>query len=175
MIVASGLNSHPNLVQVSWDADRYADALGSRPSGHGEAVEQSILNRYPIDPQHDGSFISDPCIIHDRNGKILFWYLPEALTPDKQVGLFVTSNFFIDLIFFFFFFLKQRYIWNCLLKLKKSFQGTIGGPDSPWRLNPAYFKDPADCLPPPGNINLSPAWFQQGHIVINSVLLPNIV
>jgi hypothetical protein len=102
MIVASGLNSHPNLVQVSWDADRYADALGSRPSGHGEAVEQSILNRYPIDPQHDGSFISDPCIIHDRNGKILFWYLPEALTPDKQVGLFVTSNFFIDLIFFFF-------------------------------------------------------------------------
>src|ERR1700723_768176 len=169
MVVASGLNSHPHLVRVSWDADQYADALGSRPSGHGEAVEQAILNRYPIDPEHNGRFIPDSCIIHDRNGKILYWYLPDALTPDKKVGLFVTSNLLIDLIF-----LKQRYIWNFLLKLNKAFQGTIGGSDSPWRTNPLYFKDPADCLPPPGNINLLPAWFQQGHIVINSVLPPDI-
>jgi hypothetical protein len=85
MMVASGLNSHSDLVPVSWDADRYADALGSRPSGHGEAVEQAILKSYPIDPQNNGRFISDPCIIPDRNGKILYWYLPDALTPEKEV------------------------------------------------------------------------------------------
>jgi hypothetical protein len=155
-------------VQVSWDADRYADALGSRPSGQAEAFEQAILKRYPIDPQHKGRFIADPCIIHDRNGKILFWYLPDALTPDERVRL-VTGNLFIDSIFF-----KQIYIWKCLLKLNRAFQGTVGGPESPWRTNSLYFKDPAECLPPPGNINLSPAWFQQAHEVTNAVCLSHL-
>jgi hypothetical protein len=83
---------------VTWDADRYADALGSRPTGHGEVAEQAIQKRYPIDPQHNGRFITDPCIIPDQNGKILFWYLPDALTPDREVGLLVTGILFIDLI-----------------------------------------------------------------------------
>jgi hypothetical protein len=85
-------------VQVSWDADRYADALGSRPSGQGEAFEQAILKRYPINPDHKGRFIADPCIIHDRNGKILFWYLPDALTPDEKVCFLVTGNLLMDSI-----------------------------------------------------------------------------
>jgi hypothetical protein len=163
------LEFHSGLVQVSWDADRYADALGSRPSGQGEAFKRSILKRYPINPDHSGRFIADPCIIHDRNGKILFWYLPDALTPDQKVRFLVTGNLLMDSISF-----KQIYIWNCLLKLNKAFQGTVGGPESPWRTNPLYFKDPADCLPPPGNINLSPAWFQQAHEVMNALSLSHL-
>ena len=73
------------LVQVSWDADRYADMLGARPTGQKEAFEKALQTRWPIDAQNKNRYINQPCIVHDRNGKILFWYLPDTLTSGRQV------------------------------------------------------------------------------------------
>jgi len=52
-------------------------------------------------------------------------------------------------------------VWKALLRVQPAFQGTIGGPKASWRIHPKNFKDPGECEPLPGNINLSPAWFQQ--------------
>lgn len=60
-------------------------------------------------------------------------------------------------------------VWKALLRVQPAFQGTIGGPKAPWRIHPKNFKDPGECEPLPGNINLSPAWFQQAHDVSNPI------
>lgn len=36
---------------------------------------------------------------------------------------------------------------------------------SNWRTDPQYYKPLGTCQPVPGNINLSPGWFQQAHDV----------
>lgn len=48
--------------------------------------------------------------------------------------------------------------------LRRSVAGEGGNTN--WRINPDNFKHPDDCrLLPPGTVNLSPGWFQQGHTV----------
>jgi hypothetical protein len=145
---------------VSWDADRYSDRLGARPTGQKANFKATLQNHYPIDPQNMDRYINEPCVVPDRNGKILFWYLPDALTPERKVfGRQVTPVALEVTV------AQQKALWQSLLKLDNQFHGTIGGSKAPWRINPINFKDLGDCLPPPGNINLSPAWFQQAHEV----------
>jgi hypothetical protein len=144
---------------VSWDADRYAGHLSIRQSGYSRSTEAKLANRYPVDAQHTGRVMSESGIIHDLNGKILLWYLPEVLEASRQVCIRPCGGGYFNNP------TTQMIVWRILLTLNKEFAGTIGGPNAPWRVNPANFKDPDVCLPPPGNINLAPAWFQQAHDV----------
>ena len=82
-----GISAQPELIaeQVSWDADWYTDMLGSWPTRQKEAFETILQNHYSIDAQNKDKYINQPCIVHNRNRKILFWYLPETLTPSWKV------------------------------------------------------------------------------------------
>ena len=70
---------------VSWDADCYAGHLSIRQSGYSSSTEAKLAKRYPVDPQNNDRIMSESCIIHDLNGKILLWYLPEVLEGHRQV------------------------------------------------------------------------------------------
>lgn len=64
----------------------------------------------------------------------------------------------------------QKQIWKVALEMDPAFSGTIsyprdGKPTPPWRTDARNYRRPEDSKPLPGNINLSPAWFQQGHFV----------
>ena len=63
----------------------------------------------------------------------------------------------------------QKLIWKAALEMDAAFTGTISYPTpdkpKPWRVDATYYKRPERSKPLPGNINLSPAWFQQGHYV----------
>lgn len=72
---------------VSWDADRYAGHLSIRQSGYSSSTEAKLANRYPVDAQNIGRVMSESGIIHDLNGKILLWYLPEVLEGQRQVSI----------------------------------------------------------------------------------------
>jgi hypothetical protein len=73
-------------VTVSWDAVRYADSLTRRQTGKNDQFEGRLANRFPVDEENKGRFISVPCIIVDRNGVILCWFLPGALSSQRQVN-----------------------------------------------------------------------------------------
>jgi hypothetical protein len=154
------------IVPLSWDADRYADMLGSRLTGQSETLEAALDKRYPIDLNNKDRHINIPCVVTDRNGKVLFWYLPDALMPERKVCGIVVIPVISRLTP-----VVQEATWQSLLNLEQYFKGSVGGPNSTWRVNAGNFKDPAECKPVPGNINLSPAWFQQGHEVCSAILI----
>jgi len=74
---------------MGWDATHYVDKLLQRFSKPGTKAsikkEKSLQQRYP--PLNNIT-VSAPCIIVDRHGVILAWYLPGILSDSRQVGLF---------------------------------------------------------------------------------------
>ena len=83
---------------VSWDADRYAGHLSVRQSGYNASTEAKLAKHYPVDAQNVGRVMSESAIIHDLNGKILLWYLPEVLEAGRQVCIRLCgSGYFINL------------------------------------------------------------------------------
>jgi hypothetical protein len=83
---------------VSWDADRYAGHLSVRQSGYNASTEAKLAKRYPVDAQNVGRVMTESAIIHDLNGKILLWYLPEVLEAGRQVCIWLCgSGYFINL------------------------------------------------------------------------------
>lgn len=63
----------------------------------------------------------------------------------------------------------QRLVWKAACNMDAAFAGTISYPTNekskPWRTDANNYKTAADSHPLPGNINFSPAWFQQGNYV----------
>ena len=83
---------------VSWDADRYVGHLSIRQSGYNASTEAKLAKCYPVDAQNVGRVMSKSAIIHDLNGKILLWYLPEVLEAGQQVCIQLCgSGYFINL------------------------------------------------------------------------------
>ena len=144
-------------VQISWDVLRYTADIGARPTGCQGSREAKLRKRYPPDAHKTSGFLSSPCIIHDVGGRIICWNLPEVLLLDRQVS--VRSDICQLLI------IRQEHIWAALSVVQPAFLGTIGKIDAPWRINPENFKSKGTCEPLPGNLNFSPAWFQQAHHV----------
>jgi len=74
---------------MGWDATHYADRLPQNFSKLGTKAsnkkEKSLQWRYPL---LNKVTVSVPCIIPDRHGVILAWYLPGVLSDSRQVGLF---------------------------------------------------------------------------------------
>ncbi|KAI9431400.1 hypothetical protein H4582DRAFT_2082573 [Lactarius indigo] len=138
-----------NRVKIEWDATRYAEKLPKkfpRPGTAAADAGEAIMRRqYP--PRNDSAAdipISRPCIIVDMQGVILAWHLPGILNDSRQSEMMAATAKLHPL-------------------LEKRRTGTS------WRLDPGYFPSGLDGHQ--GLIDLSPAWFQQGHEV--SVSLKN--
>ncbi|KAG1788773.1 uncharacterized protein HD556DRAFT_1447618 [Suillus plorans] len=108
-------------------------------TGHNEEKEEKLLERCP--PGHEGTKLVDiPTTILNVSGTIIAWYLPDALTAATQREIWAAT----DLL---------------TLSLKKSVK--VNGN---WRTNSEWFKHSSEDVGlTPRCMNLSPAWFQQGH------------
>ncbi|KAG1805034.1 uncharacterized protein HD556DRAFT_1192419, partial [Suillus plorans] len=116
------------------DIARYSKLISQNDTGHNEQREAKLLERCP--PGHEGKKLVDkPATILDASGAIITWYLPDALTNTTQVCNIHSPS------------------------LEKSVRA-----DGNWQTNQKLFKRGSDNVSStPGCINLSPAWFQQGH------------
>jgi hypothetical protein len=73
-----------NQVSTQWDVRRYADHIGLKFTGINDQYEEMLQRTFkPLKVNH---LEIAPCIITDRHGHILFWYLPNILRPERQVG-----------------------------------------------------------------------------------------
>ncbi|KAI6003268.1 hypothetical protein F5J12DRAFT_783694 [Pisolithus orientalis] len=81
--------------------------------------------------------VTEPSILVTDSNTICIWYLPDALSPKRRAN-----------------------IWNCLHLLREPLWESIKASPQAWQMDKSYFCDNAELK---GTINLSPAWFQQGH------------
>ncbi|KAG0694480.1 hypothetical protein DFH29DRAFT_880693 [Suillus ampliporus] len=132
------------IFQMPIDIARYSKLISPKDTGHNEEREK-LLERCP--PGHEGTKLVDiPATILDVSGAIIAWYLPDTLTDATQKEIWVASNLLAPM-------LEQS------VKV-----------DGNWRTNQRWFKPSSenDVLTP-GCINVSLAWFQQGHEVSASL------
>ncbi|KAI5997841.1 hypothetical protein F5J12DRAFT_785057 [Pisolithus orientalis] len=81
--------------------------------------------------------VTELSILVTDSNTIHIWYLPDALSPKRRAD-----------------------IWNCLHLLREPLWESIKASPQAWWMDKSYFHDNAELK---GAINLSPAWFQQGH------------
>ncbi|KAG2353041.1 hypothetical protein BDR07DRAFT_1383602 [Suillus spraguei] len=142
-------------VKIQIDIARYSKLISPKNTGHNEEKEEKLLERCP--PGHEGTKVVDkPATIIDVSGTIIAWYLPDALTETTQKEIRAATDLLGP-------------------SLEKSVKA-----DGNWRYNQEWFKQGSENVgSTPGCINLSPAWFQQGHevgcdeMVISGVKLTN--
>ncbi|KAG1821863.1 uncharacterized protein BJ212DRAFT_1477695 [Suillus subaureus] len=118
---------------------RYSKVISPKDTGHNEEREEKLLERCP--PGHEGTkLVEIPTTILDASGAIIAWYVLDTLTDATQKEIWAASDLLAPI-------------------LKKSVKL-----DGNWRTNQEWFKPSSenDVLTP-RCINLSPAWFQQGH------------
>ncbi|KAG1723330.1 hypothetical protein EDB19DRAFT_1916154 [Suillus lakei] len=133
------IKAYKNPIQMQIDIARYSKLISPKDMGHNEEREEKLLERCP--PGHEGTkLVEIPATILDASGAIIAWYLLDALTDATQKEIWVASDLLAPM-------------------LEKSVKV-----DGNWRLNQGWFKPSSenDALTP-RCINLSPAWFQQGH------------
>ena len=79
-------------VKIDWDFSCYVDELPKQPTFLDEGVvlvtvpqskEIRLLEKYP---PLNGVKILKPCIIVDKQGIIMLWYLPGILNDSRQVN-----------------------------------------------------------------------------------------
>lgn len=71
------------LVSTDWDVRRYADHFGVKYPGTTSDREETMQKRFkPLKTNH---LEITPCTITDRHGRLLVWYLPNILRPERQV------------------------------------------------------------------------------------------
>jgi hypothetical protein len=71
-------------VSTKWDVRRYADHIGLKYTGINDQYEETLQRMFkPLKVDH---LEIAPCIITDRHGHILLWYLPNILRPERQVA-----------------------------------------------------------------------------------------
>ncbi|TFK58244.1 hypothetical protein BDN72DRAFT_782361 [Pluteus cervinus] len=113
--------------------------------------EVGLMEAYP--PLHEEPYPlqTRPLTIVDKDGNILVWYLPRILFEDRQMAIFNSTS-------------------TLEPELAKSFTPE----KTSWRTRRSSFLDGKM----PGCINMSPAWFQQGHewyrneLEVSSLLKP---
>ncbi|KAG1720211.1 hypothetical protein EDB19DRAFT_1918110 [Suillus lakei] len=118
---------------------RYSKLISPKDTGHNEEREEKLLERCP--PGHEGTkLVEIPATILDASGAIIAWYLLDTLTNATQKEIWAASDLLAPM-------------------LEKSIKV-----DGNWQTNQGWFNPSSenDALTP-GCINLSPAWFQQGH------------
>ncbi|KAG1908786.1 uncharacterized protein F5891DRAFT_1180352 [Suillus fuscotomentosus] len=126
-------------VQMQMDIARYSKLISPKDTGHNEHREARLLERCP--PGHEGKrLVDEPATIVDASGAIIAWYLPDTLTDTTQKEIREATDLLAP-------------------SLEKSVRA-----DDNWQTNQTLFNwGSEDVGPTPGCINLSLAWFQQGH------------
>ncbi|KAI6019930.1 hypothetical protein F5J12DRAFT_780975 [Pisolithus orientalis] len=81
--------------------------------------------------------VTEPSILVTNSNTICIWYLLDALSPKRRAN-----------------------IWNHLHLLREPLQESIKASPQAWWMDKSYLCNNAELK---GAINLSPAWFQQGH------------
>jgi len=102
-----------------------------------------------------GNNISRPCIIVDRHGIILAWYLPGILTEARQVN----TSYLSDLIS-----VSNKFQGQMLAateKLRQILQVSVKSKS--WRSSKENFQVGSEL--PTGVMDFVAAWFEQGHQV----------
>ena len=139
---------------MRWDITRYAEMLPKKPSRPGTKAsnekEASLKRRYP---PLNGVTASMPGIVVDMQGIILVWYLPGILSDSRQAGSFTPSDRSG----------KPDTFQNAMLAAKEKLHPllNISPAGSNWRDDPKFYSSEGSQ----GSVNLSPAWFPQGHDV----------
>jgi hypothetical protein len=68
---------------------RYNDALHKRSNGMVATHEDSLLEKFPHGPQR---LLEKPSVILDSAGRIILWYLPDAISPWIQVSSLIMTD-----------------------------------------------------------------------------------
>ncbi|KAF8816368.1 hypothetical protein BYT27DRAFT_7248436 [Phlegmacium glaucopus] len=126
-----------NQVSTNWDVRQYADHVGVKFTGittdHEEVLQRSFK---PLKKNYHLQIA--PCTITDRHGRMMLWYLPNILQLECQESMFRDLNMLTGALKF-----DNKPLGN-------------------WRTSPEYYQPVAGSLKA-GNLNISPAWFEQGH------------
>ncbi|KAG1817552.1 uncharacterized protein BJ212DRAFT_1480126 [Suillus subaureus] len=133
------IKAYKNPIQMQIDVARYSKVISPKDTGHNEEREEKLLERCP--PGHEGTkLVEIPATILDASGAIIAWYILDTLTDATQKEIWAASDLLAPI-------------------LEKSVKL-----DGNWRTNQEWFKPSSENdVPTPRCINLSPAWFQQGH------------
>lgn len=134
--------------------------LTERATGQNIKFEGKLLKKFsPIFAPT--RYEMQPCIVKDKDGNIMLWYIPGAITTQRAVSpLSLSCNCFpagprlTDR--------GQTKVWEDLKVLEKSFRINKSG--TSWRAAPTFFRAEEGWLKP-GSVSMAPAWFQQGHEV----------
>ncbi|KAG1775260.1 hypothetical protein EV702DRAFT_1199580 [Suillus placidus] len=131
-------DAYSNPIQLDLDMIRYNEALHKCSNGMVATHEDSLLKKFPHGQE---CLLDKPSIILDLAGRIILWYLPDAISPWIQAKM------------------EEATIGMGPL-LTKSMSSA---PDTQWRTFPGHFHA-SDCHRlTSGCINLAPYWFQQGQ------------
>ena len=71
--------------RTKWSVHDYVAELcdiAPRCSGLQDQVERQFSDLFPAGPKE---FVSSPCVVGDKDGLLLTWYLPGVLSPKRQV------------------------------------------------------------------------------------------
>ncbi|KAG1841840.1 hypothetical protein F4604DRAFT_1939205 [Suillus subluteus] len=72
-----------NSLQADWDVERFADHAKVSPNPlNADSQQREKLAKYFNMPSF--GHISEPTMFVDKHGRILAWYLPEILVPDRM-------------------------------------------------------------------------------------------
>ncbi|KAG2131000.1 uncharacterized protein EDB93DRAFT_1255661 [Suillus bovinus] len=133
-------DAYRNPVTINLDIVRYADVLHMMEKGINPACEDRLLARYPPDNQ---IHLDRPTVVCDKFGIIVFWYLPGAIDLAIQNDMVAATAMMS-------------------VPLARSVTSSAATNDK-WRTHSSNFY-PSESGGTPGCINLSPAWFFQGHL-----------
>ncbi|KAI0347142.1 hypothetical protein BDW22DRAFT_1425207 [Trametopsis cervina] len=141
MLVIAGQNT---IRHRRFDADVYATALEN-----GRNIENDPALRQQLGMTGQGEItkvIDFPCIITDRKGRILCWYLPEVLDQATQECTLRGFNQ-----------LRPE-----LQKASGIPVDSVRKPTITWRRDAQYFRPKNTCLIPPGILTFAPVWHMPG-------------
>ncbi|KAJ3506421.1 hypothetical protein NLJ89_g6879 [Agrocybe chaxingu] len=139
-------DAYDNQEKTSWSVHDYAQELKTKANGMNDAVEEALKKKFPPMNKHM-TLSSSPLLITDKDGFVLVWYLPEALSPTRK-----------------------KKMWNMLVKLGPAIQAPKEGDN--WRTSLEHYYDLQDPQYKQGSVSMSPAWFPQAHHTAEYKLIP---
>ncbi|KAG1723447.1 hypothetical protein EDB19DRAFT_2043791 [Suillus lakei] len=132
-------NAYRNPVSINFNVARYADTLQMMETGTKPNCEEHLLARYPLDRQ---ILLDWPAVVCDKFGIIILWYLPGCIDLAIQNDMVAATA-------------KMSVLLERSITCSAETNGN-------WRTHESNF-DLSQHGITPGCINLSPAWFLQGH------------
>lgn len=144
-----------------WDIERLASNVKNTrlQDDRTEALEDARLAKFFTNPNL-GQLDPIPATVVDSHGRLILWYLPEALSSNWMVST-PSGHYYIFLSF------PQASLNSSLKYLRRLLDASVPlrEPNNIcWQKQ--YYRIPEDGGDfGAGTLNLSPAWFAQGHDV----------